>query len=263
MSAETSLNIEITVFTNSSGPLSKALELDDNGSVRKSKDVSHMSAGTACRTRIDSLETIRTLLDTLTPCQAISIGSMRADLPDTCTVTTAHNLTPNSPKNLIARSQEYLEHRQGKSALLLVDVDTKGMPTSIKTRIDENGGHIATIVEVIPDLMRSGYVYRSSTSSNLYNSDTGSTLQGSDGLHIYIPVADGADIKRSLRVMHERMWLAGYGWYVISASGDLLERSLIDVAVGGPERLIYEGAPVLRPPLAQSPRHAIVVGGVS
>jgi hypothetical protein len=263
MSAETSLNIEITVFTSSSGALSKSLELDDIGSLRKCKDVSHMSAGTACRTRIHSLDQFQTILDTLAAHQAIAVGTMRADLPDTCNVTTVHNLTPYSPTDLIARSQEYFGFRPEKPALLLIDVDTKGIPAPIKALIDENGGYVATIGKVLPDLMRSGYVYRCSTSSNLYNSDTGASPPGSDGLHIYVPVAEGADIKRSLRVLHDRMWLGGYGWHVISAAGDLLERSLIDVAVGGPERLIYEGAPVLKPPLAQSPRHAIVVGGVS
>jgi hypothetical protein len=41
---------------------------------------------------------------------------------------------------------------------------------------------------------------------------------------------------------------------VLSVTGQLLERSLIDCMVGYGERLCFEGAPVLEPPLAQDPR---------
>jgi hypothetical protein len=70
--------------------------------------------------------------------------------------------------------------------------------------------------------------------------------------HIYIAVRDGTDIKRALNTLHERLWLAGYGYYAVSASGQLLDRSIIDASVYGPERLVFEGAPILEPPVAQS-----------
>ena len=43
----------------------------------------------------------------------------------------------------------------------------------------------------------------------------------------------------------------GFGWYMVGAGGQLLERSIVDRMVGAPERLVFEGAPVLDPPLAQ------------
>ena len=44
------------------------------------------------------------------------------------------------------------------------------------------------------------------------------------------------------------------GWLVwagtmVSASGALLERSIVDRMVGGPERLVFEGGPILVQPL--------------
>jgi len=38
---------------------------------------------------------------------------------------------------------------------------------------------------------------------------------------------------------------------MVGAGGQLLERSVIDRMVGGPERLVFEGGPVLDPPLRQ------------
>ena len=52
---------------------------------------------------------------------------------------------------------------------------------------------------------------------------------------------------------------------MVGASGALLERSIIDRMVGGPERLVFEGGPVLVPPLQQDKesRRPIAVDGVA
>jgi hypothetical protein len=76
-------------------------------------------------------------------------------------------------------------------------------------------------------------------------------LPGSKGLHIYVAVKDSSDIERFLKTLHERCWLAGFGWLMVGAGGQLLDRSIVDRMVGAPERLVFEGAPVLVPPLAQ------------
>jgi hypothetical protein len=51
--------------------------------------------------------------------------------------------------------------------------------------------------------------------------------------------------------LHERCWLAGFGWFYISKNGKLLERSIVDRMVGTPEHLCFEGPPILNPPLRQ------------
>ena len=81
--------------------------------------------------------------------------------------------------------------------------------------------------------------------------DTGEQLKGSNGLHGYIIAQDGADAVRFLKTLHARCWLHGLGWLVVSSSGQLLERSIVDRTVGAAERLVFEGPPVLEPPLKQ------------
>jgi hypothetical protein len=53
------------------------------------------------------------------------------------------------------------------------------------------------------------------------------------------------------------------GWYIVSTSGALLDRSIIDWTVGGPEHLLFEGGPVLVPPLQQDKksRHPLAIEG--
>ncbi len=69
--------------------------------------------------------------------------------------------------------------------------------------------------------------------------------------HVYLHVEDGGDVERFLRVLHERCWLAGFGWHMVGAGGQLLDRSIVDRMVYAPERLVFEGAPVLIAPLVQ------------
>ena len=70
-------------------------------------------------------------------------------------------------------------------------------------------------------------------------------------MHGYLEVTDGGDVERFLRALHERCWLAGFGWMMVGRGGQLLDRSIVDRMVGAPERLIFEGDPILVPPLAQ------------
>ena len=63
-------------------------------------------------------------------------------------------------------------------------------------------------------------------------------------------------IPETLKRISDWLWLAGLGWYVVGAAGQMLERSLIDTAVGSPERLIFEGPVILQDGLRQDPRPA-------
>ncbi len=92
---------------------------------------------------------------------------------------------------------------------------------------------------------------RASTSAGLYHSEIEKLSPGSLGRHIYVLVKDASDIKRALCALHDRLWVAGFGYFVVGAAGQQLDRSLIDASVYGPERLVFEGAPILKPPLAQ------------
>ena len=118
---------------------------------------------------------------------------------------------------------------------------------------------------MLPALKDTAHVTRHSTSAGLSRADTGEALPGSDGVHVYVEEKDGADSERFLRALHDRCWLAGLGWMMVGASGALLERSIIDRMVGGPERLVFEGGPVLVPPLQQDKesRRPIAVDGVA
>jgi len=89
-------------------------------------------------------------------------------------------------------------------------------------------------------------------------------VKGSGGFHIYLLIQDGRDCERFLKTFHDRGWFHDLGWYMIGAGGQLLERSLVDRTVYAAERLVFEAAPNVVPPLAQdrSARAPIVDAGL-
>ena len=70
-------------------------------------------------------------------------------------------------------------------------------------------------------------------------------------MHHYVLVQDGADIERFLNDLHDRCWLHGFGWHLIGRAGQLLDRCIVDRMVAYGERLCFEGAAVIIPPLVQ------------
>jgi hypothetical protein len=163
--------------------------------------------------------------------------------------------------SVIARTKKYLVFKESEPGFVLLDVDVKGMPETVKHRIEECGGVLGALCEVMPALKTVARLERASTSSGLRNKETGETYHGSGGRHIVIPVRDAADIPRFLSDLHDHLWLKGFGWGMASAAGSFLERSLVDKYCGSPERLIFEAAPILVPPLTQEGRDADAYDG--
>ena len=165
--------------------------------------------------------------------------------------------------DIIARTSANIVYRGPAFALL--DYDSKGMPPAVAAELKRAGGFWGALLTVLPALKDVAHLTRRSTSAGLSRADTGEALPGSDGVHVYVAAKDGADSERFLRALHDRCWLAGLGWMMVSSSGALLERSIVDRMVGGPERLVFEGGPVLVPPLQQDKesRRPIAVEGVA
>ena len=244
-------DMQVTLLAKADGPLTKRISLGSDGSIRSDGSLCLMSRGNARRFSFDDVAHLADTIAQLKPNQALALGALRADLPARVDVTTKRKLNGAHVPGLIARTATYIGYRPGRPALALIDYDCKGMPADVATRIRELGGVWAALVSVMPQLAKLSRIERKSTSAGLFRTDTGNPLPGSGGQHIYLAVKDGSDIERFLKTLHLRCWLAGLGWLMVGAGGQLLERSIVDRIVGAPERIVFEGAPELDPPLAQ------------
>ena len=94
---------------------------------------------------------------------------------------------------------------------------------------------------------------RASTSAGLYHGETGVELAGSEGAHVYIVACDGTELQPVS--CGRRMSAAGWpGWAGTCSAppGSLRpDRSIVGSYGGRTERLVFEGGPLLDPPVRQ------------
>jgi hypothetical protein len=213
--------IELTGFTKADGPLTKRISLAPDGSAKSDGSACLMARGVARRVRVEDVGEFANLIERVESNQAIALGALRPGLPDEVTVVTKGKLT--GAPDVIARTGTDIVYLKRQPAFALIDFDQKGLQPSTAALIRERGGLWPTLISVVPALRTVAHVVRRSTSAGLYRSDTGERLPGSGGQHIFVPVVDGTDIERFLQTLHERCWLAGFGWLLIGAGGQLLE----------------------------------------
>jgi hypothetical protein len=246
--------IEITGFVKSGGPLTKRIVVAADGSLHSDGSACVMSTGWAYRLRFDTLDGFAACIAALDSNEAIALGALGDEVADRVEVTTNDQLAAlngAAQPNVIARTGNHIFYRPDQPTLALIDYDTKGIPPAVRARMDELGGFLQALMLVLPELTAAGRVVRPSTSSGITRTDTGQAMAGSNGVHLFVLVQNGADVQRFLKTLHARCWLQGFGWMMVGAGGQLLERSIVDRTVAGPERLVFEAPPILEPPLEQ------------
>ncbi len=241
--------VRITIFRKHGGPLTKRIALDANGALVADGSACVMTAGNARAAEAPTAAALAAIIAGLVSDQALGLGTLAEGRE--AEIVTKSSLDGHARPGVIARTADSIVFRPGAPAWALLDFDAKGMAASIRQKIDALGGFEAAIATLLPGIAETARVRRASTSAGLSRADTGAPIAGSSGLHLYLMVRDGADIPRFLKTLHARAWLAGFGWLMAGAGGQALERSIIDRMVGSPERLVFEGAPVLVPPLVQ------------
>lgn len=239
----------ITVFSKHGGPLTKRISLDERGGISADGSACVMTAGSARSVAAPTAEALAAVIAGLGSDQALGLGTLAVGTP--AEITTKHRLNGHAAPGVIARTADSIVFRPGEAAWALLDYDTKGMPAAVRQKIDDLGGFEGAVAAVLPEIAATARVVRASTSAGLARADTGAPIAGSAGLHLYVLVRDGRDIPRFIKTLHQRAWLADLGWLMAGAGGQALERSLADRTVGAPERLVFEGAPILLPPLTQ------------
>lgn len=198
------------------------------------------------------------ILESLTPDKdVLNLGRMKGGRTSAQVVTGA-KLDP--ARNVIARSLAYFEHAPGEGWLLL-DHDTKDMPDDVRERVEALGGGVAAIKRIWPDLADADYLVRPSSSGGVYID--GGSPTAATGFHLFVRVDGVRQSKKILDTLTARAWEAGLAWHAVAKSGALLERSVIDAAVGGPERLVFTAAPVLGKGVRRRAPESVIQRGVA
>src|SRR5205085_762107 len=148
--------------------------------------------------------------------------------------------TQNRPRDgAIPRDRRHFVYPNGPGLICFDGDDTTGLRDIVSALFPPFAG-VATLT-------------RNSASAGVYNPDTGARLS-SGGEHLLAVISDATRIPEVLNAVSRLAWAQGDGHLALSRAGSALVRGPIDAAVGQPERLFYEGATELAPPLRQDAR---------
>lgn len=244
-------SVRITVARKHAGFLSKRIMLGNDGRPKSDGSECRMSSGTAQRVELanGAASGLAEVIRQLTPSEALILGDHVSDNDEIRLTTTA---AANLEQGLFGRNKASFHYRPGEPAPALLDNDLKGMPNDVAGRLKNKGGFEGALRPLLKcDYDVLARVVRASTSAGVYHTETGERFPDSGGQHLYLFAKDGNDIPRFLRDLQVRAWFDGFGWILVGKRGQKLIRSIIDVTVGSPERLVFEGKPQIMPPLAQ------------
>ena len=232
-----------TRLRNSKGSLTKTYSLDADGALRKTTNAA-LYSGTAEVIEVAGLDEFMAVRAELQPNEALMYGlSGRKSVA----VVTREQLDANPALRgtAIARERESVHYGHGPGVLML-DHDDEHCATGY-----DRDALRAAILDAVPELASAPMAWATSASSFIRNADTGETVQGLRGQRLYVLVADATDIPRVGKIIYERLWAAGYGQFVVSKSGALLDRNIVDASAWQPERIDFAAGAQCAAPLVQ------------
>ena len=236
----------LTVFTSEfPATLGKSYSLTVDGNLTKST-AGQMTRGTYEVRSFDTVHDLAAILSTLSTAQAIS-SSLPTSERTAGPVLTERTIAVGGVDvdvDAVSRTKKRFALPVGRAGFALIDVDA---PPEGKTLSREELWQL--MIDLCPGMTQAGVLFAPSGSSLIYEGET--LRQGIKGQHLYVMVGDLEDLPRFGAVLNQRLWLAGLGRIDVSASGSLLERTILDASVYQPARLVFSAGAVCAPPLEQ------------
>ena len=242
----------LSLFTSDRSNLGKNYTLDLEGKVQK-ETVASMDAGTVCIIGASDLNDLIAILDKLKSNQALGYGvPYGLSLGETCQITTQREL--NNQEGKIARDKNHFKFLNGPGILMFdCDYSSDCELTPDETR--------QLLLSAVPELCTAPMLWCQSSSSYILNSKTGEPHSSLRGQRFYVMVADARDIPRVGDLVFKKLILNGHGYIIISISGQLLTRTIIDQSVFKPERLDFGSKATCQPPIEQQFKTPIIWNG--
>jgi putative DNA primase/helicase len=135
----------------------------------------------------------------------------------------------NPQEGLISRSKDFFSYANSDAvSLMLFDVDA-----------NSNRPYTEQDIQALFDLLETALA-----DAFIGNSNHATLCRfvkpspSHTGWHIYVPVKNMSE--ELVKLIFQLAWLTGFQSHAITESGSILPRSIIDQAVAGPERLIFE-----------------------
>src|SRR5215470_9824989 len=127
---------EITLITKRGADptLSKQIFLDDAGALRSDGSKCRMAEGVATRACAATAHDLARYIAACGTDQAIALGALKPGLASPVTIVTKQKLNLNP--GAVTRSRDSIDYQRGMPGWMLIDIDVKGMPPEVASRIE-------------------------------------------------------------------------------------------------------------------------------
>lgn len=230
--------------------LSKGYSLGANGDLLKASG-GILGQGKVETRDLSTLAELSVILQSLTPAQALVYG-VPIKAADRLMTRKAF-ADAGRPHGATTRTKDAFQWPQ-RSGVMMIDYD----PPAGDDPLDRDG-LVQAIRTAAPSLAAAGLLWWPSASSCIWHGET--ELRGIMGQRIYMLVHNAADIPRAGKALVDRLWLGGFGHIEISASGALLERTLVDPSVWQSSRLDFAGGAACGRDLEQRRGYPVIIDG--
>ena len=234
-------------------PVAKAFVLDPATGELTSRPQGTVTNGDAEVLDTPSAAALAALIERLDPHDVVMTGRP-SNGARTATVKTDKRVRglgeEAAARGIVARTRDHFAFPPGPG-WLLIDHDTKGMTDPVRARVEALGGGLGALAHIWPDVLKGARVFKPSSSGGVYVE--GGSPRAATGFHLFVLVEDVSRSAEALAALQARAWVEGLAFFRLSAAGTRLERSIIDTAVGSPERLIFTAPPVLGPGVFRDP----------
>jgi hypothetical protein len=224
-------------------PITKSFSLSSEGELDKQTH-GNVSSGKLLHQYFDSVDQFAELLRHLTPRQCCIYGV--APLPEMRLMTQSAWDAAGRPEDAIPRTTSAFAWPDGPGVFMLDYDAPKGGAKPL-----DRSELFAVLHSACPALAACDSVWMPSTSSAIYNRETGECVVGTKGQRIYFIVEDATDIPRAGQELLVHLWAAGHGNFDVSSSGALLERGVFDATVWQTNRIDFAGGADCEYPLEQ------------
>jgi hypothetical protein len=230
--------------------LSKGYSLDAGGELFKSPG-GILEKGNVETSTVANLDDLTVILKRLTPAQALVYGIPKN--PATIVMTRKAFANAGKPADATTRTNDAFTWPHGLG-VMMVDYDPPAGANPLG-----RDALVRAIRDAAPRLTDVAMLWWPSASSCIWHGEK--ELRGIMGQRLYVIVQDAADISRAGKALVARLWLAGHGHIEISASGAMLERTLVDASVWQQSRLDFAGGAACGAGLDQRRGEPVIVEG--
>lgn len=170
--------------------------------------------------------------------------------------------TPLSPKKLVT------EGGADRSASTLVYVEGPAVFTIDHDPHPDSRFTFETPEQLCAELRRQfPAAFESAAHGSYYSSSSfihrpdGTPYSGAKGHHTAFAVADALDLRRFSEALFKRLWLLGYGYIMITRSGTMIPRTILDQKVLEPQQPLFAGGAHCLDGITQRRPNPVVIGG--